>query len=290
MTGNSRRILVLGHTGLLGASITLAFRDSSFQVEGMSRSARHGFQGDATDEAQLLGVLHAYDPDIVINLIADTDVDACQEDMARAFVTNVRPAAHVARWLRARGSGFLIHFSSDQVYSGSGPHQEDSVWPINAYALTKLLSESEADPHRNIILRTNFFGKSKCEGKVSFSDWLYQRFNDREPFNIFHDVRFSPLHMDTLCSVVRLIVDKPRAGIYNVASRQGISKHEFAIYMAEAIGLPTAHANPASCTSANFRAPRPHDMVMDSSRFRATYGLELPCIREEIDRLRNEYA
>ena len=36
---------------------------------------------------------------------------------------------------------FLIHISTDQVYSGKGPHSEKRVKPKNYYAYTKLKAE-----------------------------------------------------------------------------------------------------------------------------------------------------
>ena len=51
---------------------------------------------------------------------------------------------------------FLIHISTDQLYSGEGPHIENKINPLNVYALTKRLGEIEASKVPSSILRTNF--------------------------------------------------------------------------------------------------------------------------------------
>ena len=55
---------------------------------------------------------------------------------------------------------FLLHLSTDQVYSGKGPHRENFTNPINNYGKTKLKGEGFVKKINGCILRTNFVGKS----------------------------------------------------------------------------------------------------------------------------------
>ena len=53
----------------------------------------------------------------------------------------------------------LIQISTDQIYSGKGPHKESKIKLINHYARTKYNGEKEALKIKSTILRTNFIGK-----------------------------------------------------------------------------------------------------------------------------------
>ena len=63
---------------------------------------------------------------------------------------------------------FLLHLSTDQVYSGKGPHRENFTYPINNYGKTKLKGERFVKKINGCILRTNFVGKSLNYKKKKF--------------------------------------------------------------------------------------------------------------------------
>ena len=65
----------------------------------------------------------------------------------------------------------MIQISTDQVYSGKGPHIEKNVNIINQYSLTRNLNvKKNFQILMQFNLRTNFFGNSINTDKLSFSD------------------------------------------------------------------------------------------------------------------------
>ena len=75
--------------------------------------------------------------------------------------------------IRSSNKIFFIHLSTDQVYSGKGPHNENMTNPINIYGKTKLEGEKVIDIANSCIIRTNFIGKSLTKDKKSLTDWIH---------------------------------------------------------------------------------------------------------------------
>jgi dTDP-4-dehydrorhamnose reductase len=283
-------ILVTGATGMLGASLVPALAAHGHRViaHGFRAAPEGGVQGDLRDAAATAALLDAAAPEVIIHLAALTNVDACEEDPHAAYQLNVLPVENLAHWLRGRPASHLVHISTDQVYDGAGPHAEPSVTIRNTYALSKIASELAAASVQATILRTNFFGPSRCAGRASFSDWLLQALRGGKEIPVFEDVLFSPVSIDTLCAMIERVALARPPGVFNLGSREGMSKADFAFALAHAFGLSDAGLRRTRAADAGvLKARRPTDMRLDSSRFERTLGLRLPALIDEIHSLRS---
>jgi dTDP-4-dehydrorhamnose reductase len=153
---------------------------------------------------------------------------------------------------------------------------------MNAYALTKLAGELVALQARATVLRTNFFGRSNTGQRISFTDWLYNSLTSGHSFTVFDDVLFSALSMETLADFISKVIQSPRTGVFNVGSRNGLSKARFAVIFAEYLGLNISAMKVGSLRNSQLTAPRPHDMRMNISAFEAEFGLRMPDMAEQI--------
>jgi dTDP-4-dehydrorhamnose reductase len=119
---------------------------------------------------------------------------------------------------------------------------------------------------------------------------LYGALLARTPINVFDDVMFSPLALGTLCDCIeRCIVERP-LGVFNLGSRDGMSKADFSFAFAEATGLPTTNLlRYHSRTAAKLAAHRPTDMRMLCERFEHHMRLTLPSLIDEIKVLAHDY-
>lgn len=89
-----KRVLVAGASGLLGHGLTPALRAAGFDV--IAHGRRHGLSvnGDLCDAKQANEILDRVGPDVIVNLVALTDVDKCEEQPHEAF----RRAAVAPLW------------------------------------------------------------------------------------------------------------------------------------------------------------------------------------------------
>ena len=284
-------ILVTGSPGMLGSCLVPYLRSRGNEVVELSRTGQSSVHADLSDSGQVCAALDRIVPRSIVNLAALADVDACQRTPQRAYVANVRIVENLAAWIDARGKGCqLVHISTDQVYDGAGPHREDDVTLTNYYGFSKYAGELAAARVGATVLRTNFFGPSQCAGRASLSDWLVKSLTARDAVTVFDDILFSPLVLRTLVEQIDRVIREPRAGVFNLGSKQGMTKADFAFALAQILDLPTASISRGNSESRKLTAYRPKDMRMDSTRFEQAYSVQLPTLREELHSLRAGHA
>jgi len=284
-------VLVIGATGLLGSTLApvLAASGHSVVTHGFSVAAQE--KADLCDFVQAGALVARVKPDCIINLAALTNVDLCEREPHKAYLLNVATVAHLVRAIREQAPHcHLVHISTDQVYDGNGPHSEVNVTVTNTYALSKVAAELAAASVPSTILRTTFIGRSRCDRRTSFSDWIVQSLRKGAPINLFDDILFSPLDIKTLASMIERLVSVRPVGLFNLGAREGMSKAAFAFALADVMALPTNHMTRSiSTASPALDAYRPKDMRMDSSLFERTMGLQLPTLINQIHSLRSDY-
>ena len=288
-----RSVAIFGANGLLGRHLQSYIRGAGYRVMTVGRKKTSAVEW-AIDFSQFSNVtkfLDRFKPDFVINLIAMTDVDACEESISAAFVANTHLVGILSDWCRSNEGSCLIQISTDHFYSKSGESLESDVEILNSYALTKYAGELEAKCCNSIVLRTNFFGRSLASDRRSFSDWIYNALQNREQITGFSDSYFSPLHMSTLCKAIVTVCDRPVAGVYNLGSRSGMSKGAFIVNVAKTLSLDWSLISIDRTAKGSSRAPRPLDMRMNTGKFQDTFPeLELPYLADEILLLKEEYG
>jgi dTDP-4-dehydrorhamnose reductase len=275
------RLLVLGASGMLGSSLVPSLRDLGHEVVTHGRTQAADITSDLDDRHHAELAIASANASVVVNLVALTDVDGCELNPQNAWRINVRAAQNVAAACLACSS-HLIHISTDQVYDGVGPHAEEAGLPGNYYAQTKYAGELAALMASATVLRTNFIGASRRPGRRGLTDWLFEALLHGRLVPVFTDVLFSPLSIITLCRIIEQVAGIRPQGIFNLGSRQGMSKAEFAMAFAQALKFSVRNLEMASVEQAAFRAWRPKDMRMDSRRIEAILGRPLPLLAEEI--------
>jgi dTDP-4-dehydrorhamnose reductase len=230
-------------------------------------------------------------PDVIVNLIGLTDVDRCEEQPNEAFLANVRTVENITNWIKQeKTSCHLVHISTDHVYDGANLHSEVPVTLTNYYAFSKYAGELAASSVSSTILRMNFFGRSNCTKRISLTDWLYRALSNGDHIQVFEDVLFSPLSMTTLSENIEMIIQKKPIGVFNLGSRAGMSKADFAFAFAEELNLPTRTMTRTTTDKVMFlKTYRPKDMRLDSSKFENILGVKLPLLIDEIKRVAKEY-
>jgi dTDP-4-dehydrorhamnose reductase len=287
------KVLVTGATGLLGHALVpvLAAQGHAVLRHGHRAAADRpcDLHADLTQPEATEAMLAQARPELIVNLAALTDVDACEGAPERAHSLNVHSVQNLVAWVRRQPAGcHLLHLSTDQVYDANGdrvgPFGEDQVTIRNHYAASKLAAELAASAVPATVLRSNFFGRSRCPGRASFTDWLWQSLCAGRAIQVFDDVLFSPLSIDALCGLITRCLAQRPVGVFNLGSHDGMSKADFAFAFAAAAGLPTpAMQRSRSGDMARLKARRPTDMRMDLRRIEQTLGLRLPRLIDEIN-------
>lgn len=278
-----RRILITGGTGLLGPYLAgAADCRTQIRISGQRGGDR---KCDLRNVADTCRLIDAEKPDVVINCCAYTDVDGCENEPAAAYSLNARTVENLTRALPR--SSTLVQISTDQVYPDQpGPHSESDADPVNIYGKSKLEGEQAALAHsKSLVLRVNFFGPSMTAGRHSLSDWMTNGFRTNSPMTLFTDSLFSPLPMTTLAKTLFELLELKTTGIFNVGSRDGMSKHAFGLKLAKSFNFDTSSVSAGRAAAIAGRAIRPGDLRMDITRLEASLGRNMPTLCNEITEL-----
>ena len=285
------RIVILGSSGRVGGYLLPHLRSCGHEVLGWSRSSGGDLNVDATNLDQVGFTLDRLRPEAIVNLAAQTNIDECEASPQSAYLVNVKIVENLVHWIENNdNSSHLVQISTDQIYDSPGPHKEDDTSLKNYYGFSKYVGEVVATKVNSTILRTNFFGQSRSLGRLSFSDWLVDSLIKEEKITVFDDVFFSPLSLQTLVEMLEIVIVKRKNGTFNLGSREGMSKAEFAFYLAKVLGLPVKKMTKGGIGTVNLTANRAKDMRMDSSSFEEVFEVELPTLRQEIETLKGTYS
>ena len=279
------KILVTGASGLLGSILVPVLGASGHEVFGHSNSKSGWINADLTIKDDAKALMNRIRPNLIINLVALTNVDICEKDPRRAHQLNTEVVENIVEAMEGSGQNFLIHISTDQVYDSPGYSSEDEIQLKNTYAFSKYAGELAASKVSSTIFRTNFFGKSPTQTRLSFSDWILDSLRKNIPITVFDDVIFNPLAFDTLIAMILLAIERRIDGVFNLGSRGAISKADFAFTLAKVYGLSSAGLISGSVQNADLLAFRPRDMSMDCTRFESAFDVKLPTLLDEISNL-----
>jgi dTDP-4-dehydrorhamnose reductase len=294
------RILLLGAAGQLGTELRRALAHPGLLlpatrtgtlVDGTACAA-----ADLADPASLAAALDAAMPDVVVNAAAHTAVDRAEDEPALADRINHRAVGEIGRWAAAHGAR-VLHYSTDYVFDGSArrPYREDDpVAPLGAYGRSKLAGEEalRASGATHLIVRTAWV--YAVHGH-NFLHTMLRLARDRDELRVVDDQvgAPTPAHWTAQASAAILATwrkDPAGAGpgMVHLAASGQCSWHRFAEAIVDgalARGLLSRRPAVTAVSSSEFptRARRPAWSVLDTSRLRACFGLQLPDWREGLD-------
>ncbi len=282
--------LILGSNGLLGSSVSPILSQHHDSVILHTRLGSGNLNADLRSTLEVDNLFANSSPKIILNLAALADVDMC-EDPNLAYLGNVKPLENIVNSIkRISPSSFLINISTDHVYDNVGVSLEKDIHILNYYAFSKYSGELVVNQIKGCSLRTNFFGKSKIKEKLSFTDWLFQKLMDGDNINVFKDVYFNPLSMNTLAKYINKISYHKPQGVFNLGSRLGLSKAEFANIFAEELKIPTSKIQSVNLNQVeHIKTIRPKDMRMDVGKVESLLQDKMPILVDEIKLSVEEY-
>lgn len=235
-----QRVAVTGAAGRLGRQLVRAFERSDYEVLPLSRP-----RFDISREADLARIVQ-WQPAVVVNAAAWTDVDGCARDPGRAELVNGRAAGAVAA-AAARADALIVQISTNEVFDGDrdgGYGEDDEPRPVNAYGASKLLGErltAQANP-RHLIVRTAWlFGPSGGSFATKILAAAEEALRAGRALSVVSDEWGNPTWSPSLAdSIVTALADEDlaRPGILHLAGSPPVSRHGWAQVLVDAAGIP----------------------------------------------------
>ena len=279
-------ILITGSDGQLGNELKL----SSKNYSGYEFVFTDIDTLDVTDREALNETIKRTEPDWIINCVAYNFVDKAETDQENAFRINSVAPGHIAEAIKGT-DGKLIHVSTDYVFDGSSafPYNESSVTnPQSAYGRSKLEGEKNALRHPyTMIIRTAWLYSSFGN---NFLKTILRLSSEKESLPVVFDQTGTPTYAADLADAILTIISKVirnqsvfTAGIYHFSNEGVCSWYDFAT---EIVNEKGSKCRIIPILSKDFHsvAKRPAYSVLDKSKIKETYGLEIPHWREGLQR------
>ncbi|UOY08096.1 dTDP-4-dehydrorhamnose reductase [Muricauda sp. SCSIO 64092] len=282
------KILVTGASGQLGSTLKDVVKD---QIN-LDVTFRAFTDLDITDfdavNKELTSSNYAY----CINCAAFTNVDKAEADADTARLVNVTGPRNLA--LNCKESGtVLIHISTDFVFDGylNVPYKEEDIArPIGFYGDTKYKGERAIinNLEEHFVIRTSWL---YSEYGNNFMKTMLRLGNEREELSVVYDQVGTPTYAKDLAQVILTIIQAHSIdyGVYNYSNEGVASWYDFAkaIFKEQGIAI---QLNPIVSEQYPAPAERPKYSVLDKSKIKDTFNLEIPHWTESLKVALKAYA
>jgi dTDP-4-dehydrorhamnose reductase len=190
------KILVLGGSGLVGSRFIELTKDQ-FTVDSPSHNDL-----DLLNSTEIANYLASSDAEAVLNLVAITNVDNCQDEdgdkEGNVYKLNSLVPQVLAQECQKTGK-HLIHVSTDYVFDGEktdAPYtEEDPTNPINWYGKTKCWAEEfvlAVDPNFSIV-RPEMPYSAVFEKRKDFARFFLDSLKEGKEIKAIEDQHITPV-------------------------------------------------------------------------------------------------
>ena len=294
------KILLLGKNGQVGWALQRSLAPLGELVALDAQSQIHC--GDLSNLAGLAQTVRDVAPDVIVNAAAYTAVDKAESEPVLAHAINALAPGVLAQEAKRCGA-WLVHYSTDYVFDGSGKQawlEDDASAPLSVYGASKLAGEQAimAAACQHLIFRTSWVYGARGNNFVKTMLKLAQ---ERDSLKVVNDQIGAPTGADLLADVtahaISTALQQPNvSGLYHLVASGETSWHEYAtlvIEYARQAGLPikvvqtAIHAVPSSEFATV--AKRPLNSRLNTSKLQQTFNLHLPDWQAGVTRMLDEY-
>ena len=273
-------ILVTGCNGQLGNEMQLLQAEHAQHV-WLNTDVN---ELDITDKAAIERFVEANEIGGIVNCAAYTAVDKAETDPLMARKLNAEAPAHLAEAVARRG-GWMVQVSTDYVFDGTKhtPYVEsDEPCPNSVYGQTKLEGEQAVMQlcPKAMIIRTAWL---YSEFGNNFVKTMIRQGKERDKLGVIFDQIGTPTYAHDLATAIMTAIDKDiTPGVYHFSNEGVTSWYDFTKSIHRLSGINTCKVSPLHTEEYPTPACRPAYSVLDKTKIKETYGMEIPHWEESL--------
>lgn len=299
MTINARPILLLAPTGQVGYEL-----QRSLSILGNVKTISRN-QVDFENITALEEHIKKINPSTIINAAAYTAVDKAEEEHRHAYALNSMLPEMLAK-LSLSLDSWLIHYSSDYVYAGTGENswkETDFGEPLSVYGSSKLAGDEAIieNSTKYIIFRTSWVFAAR---QNNFMKTMLNLAQSRSELKIVNDQYGVPTPARLIAEVTAMVLyrvlisedNMKYVGVYHLCPKGETTWHEFAkeiFSQAEMMGisLKVSQDSVLGISSEEYptAATRPKNSRLDTNKIEQTFGIALPDWKSQLYLTLQEY-
>ena len=273
-------ILITGCNGQLGNEMQL-LEESHPQHTYFNTDVQ---ELDITDQKAIETFIENHQIDGVVNCAAYTAVDKAEDNEELCTRLNAEAPAYLAAAIGKRG-GWMIQISTDYVFDGTQhtPYTEEAdTCPNSVYGKTKLVGEFNVQKfcEQSMIIRTAWlystFGNNFVKTMIRLG-------KEKPELGVIFDQIGTPTYARDLAVAIFAAIEQGIVpGIYHFSNEGVISWYDFTKAIHRIAGITTCHVRPLHTSEYPTPANRPHYSVLDKTKIKQTYNLEVPYWEESL--------
>ena len=268
------KILITGCNGQLGNEIQLLEKQHPQHTFFNTDVA----ELDITNPEAIGQFVEENQIDGIVNCAAYTAVDKAESDADFCRKLNADAPGYLAEAIERQG-GWMIQISTDYVFDGTQhtPYREDaSTCPNSVYGRTKLEGEQNVTSRcrRSMVIRTAWlystFGNN-------FVKTMLRLGREKDELGVIFDQIGTPTYARDLAVAIFAAIEKGVVpGIYHFSNEGVASWYDFTLAIHRLAGIESCRVRPIHTTDYPTPATRPHYSVLDKSKIKETFGIEIP--------------
>lgn len=295
----SLKILLFGRNGQVGWELQRSLSTIGELIALDKYSTQ--YCGDLSNLEGMAKTVRNIRPDVIVNAAAYTAVDKAQSEPELAHAINALAPGVLAEEAQ-RLNAYLVHYSTDYVFDGSGQHrwqETDRPAPLNIYGQTKLQGEQQiiGACQKYLIFRTSWVYAARGN---NFAKTILRLAKERDQLAVIHDQIGTPTGADMLADItayaLRHAITHPEdVGLYHVTASGETTWYDYAQFVvdyAHQIGM-TLKASagkiaPVASDVFQTQAVRPQNSKLDTTKFQSIFNIVLPPWQQGVARMLDE--
>jgi len=240
---------------------------------------------DITDQAAIEKMVMDHAIDGIVNCAAYTAVDKAEDNQELCRKLNSLAPGYLAAAIAKRG-GWMIQISTDYVFDGTNhtPYTEEApTCPNSVYGVTKLEGEQAVQRNcpKSMVIRTAWlystFGNNFVKTMIRLG-------KEKPELGVIFDQIGTPTYAHDLAVAIFAAINQGVVpGVYHFSNEGVISWYDFTKAIHRIAGITTCHVRPLHTSEYPTPASRPHYSVLDKTKIKTVYGIEVPYWEESLE-------
>lgn len=229
------KILVIGGTGFLGASLLKNLATETINVEVVYRNLID-LGKPLSRSARKFIAIGQYDYMIICAAI--TDIERCFQEQDASYQVNVQGTRELLSLIKQCAT-IPVFFSTDYVFGGekTSYKEDDPRLPKTVYGQQKLEIEQylESNFQNYLIFRTSKL-MSKCVHPKNILYPIIQNLAANREVRCFEDQWLNPVFIEDIAEVLKRALNTPLRGVFHLGTKKIFSRAELGRFLATTLG------------------------------------------------------